>query len=524
MEKGFAADVLGWPLSAALGLVALVQLALWLPHYLTWPYWADHDVFVHAARAWDLGQKPYRDVRLNNFPGTIYLFWLIGKTAGWGRPWAFHAFDAALVLAFLGGLIAWSQQIFGRVLPGLVGGLAFLSVYLSLDYTLVAQRDWQAPCLALLALMIAQGWPGRNGRIASALLVAMGFAIRPQVVLFLPALLAAVTAGREVRRGAGWLALFGGFAALMFLPLAIDGTLGDFVRSLQHVALGSRYNRTTPASVVKAWLVQAAGFRWLVVPAGIFLMRGLGGERARVGVLPWLLALAGASLYKPLSPMAHAYLDLPLALAWSVNLGLLAGLVIGAVPVPAAARLAGVLALLGLGSTTLRPEFCAVGPSLKAATSLRAGITPEAAPPGYRRGPVPSSAFYDWADYRDSLAYLRDHTGASTKIANALKAGPAIVSEVDRRSSFPSESVAWLWMVAPEDEPAFVTSLQRAGLDSVVVWSPGEAGPDPAFRTLRVDDAIRRLYALEARFGAIEVWRRRGDAAFETDPPPGSTP
>ena len=117
-EVGFASWAFGRPLSVLLGLIVLVQVGSWLPHYLTWPYWADHDVFANAARAWDRGEKPYRDVRQNNFPGTIYLFYLLGKTAGWGRPSAFYALDSALLLALVGLLIAWSRKVFGRALPG----------------------------------------------------------------------------------------------------------------------------------------------------------------------------------------------------------------------------------------------------------------------------------------------------------------------------------------------------------------------------------------------------------------------
>ncbi len=49
----------------------------------------------------------------------------------------------------------------------------------------------------------------------------------------------------------------------------------------------------------------------------------------------------------------------------------------------------------------------------------------------------------------------------------------------------------------------------RAQPDSVVVWSPGEPGPDPSFKIDRIESAIRRWYEPDARFGAIEIWRRK---------------
>lgn len=354
--------------------------------------------------------------------------------------------------------------------------------------------------------------------------MALGFSIRPQVVLFLPALLLAVASpsdgpdeskGRALRRVAAWLATFAALAGLTFLPLMLDGTFADFLHSLRRVAFGSTYNKATPASVAKAWLLQAAAFRWLVVPAAILLLApGTGKVKM---ALPWLVALAGASLYKPLSPMAHSYLEIPLVLVWSINLAVLAGLVVSRFDVPATVRLAGVLALLGMGTTTARPEFSVLGPSLRAASALRGGVEPEQAPPGYRHGTVPTSAYYLWADYRAALLYLKARTSPSTKVANALRGDPAVVSAVDRPSAFPAESIAWLQMVAAGDEPAFVESLEKAG-DSVVLWSPGEVGLDPLFRLDRLDAAIRRLYRFEARFGAIEVWRRQPNA----DPPASS--
>src|SRR5437660_10630764 len=90
--------LLGAPLSAALVALCGFQLATWVPHYLTWPWFADHDVFATLALGWEHGQLPYRDLAGNNFPGTIYLFWVVGKLFGWGRTVPFYAVDAVFVL------------------------------------------------------------------------------------------------------------------------------------------------------------------------------------------------------------------------------------------------------------------------------------------------------------------------------------------------------------------------------------------------------------------------------------------
>src|SRR6476646_2332631 len=78
LAERIAAGVLNGPLTVALVLLCGFQLVTWIPHYLTWPWFADHDVFATLALGWEHGQVPYRDLAGNNFPGTIYLFWLLG--------------------------------------------------------------------------------------------------------------------------------------------------------------------------------------------------------------------------------------------------------------------------------------------------------------------------------------------------------------------------------------------------------------------------------------------------------------
>ena len=172
-----SAGLLAWPLTAALGALCLWELLTWAPNYLTWPLWADHDVFATAATSWDRGVLPYRDFAGNNFPGTIYLFWMFGKLFGFG--WALgpsmYGFDAALVAIFGASLIFWSILRFGRAMPGLVGYGGFLGYYLTLDYSLAAQRDWQGPVFVVLGILLAQATRGgRIGRTLAALLSAAG--------------------------------------------------------------------------------------------------------------------------------------------------------------------------------------------------------------------------------------------------------------------------------------------------------------------------------------------------------------
>jgi len=278
-------DVAAWtlrrPLSLALGLLCSFQIVAWAPNYLTWPWWADHDVFATAARCWEAGIRPYRDFQGNNFPATIYVFWALGKLCGWGRTPPFYAFDAVLVLVFGLALVAWSTRRLGRALPGLVGYALFLSYYLNLNYTQAAQRDWHGPFFLVGAILLAQARPGRVVGGLAGLLTAAGLAFRPQVVLLLPALFLAFdesarrpgeSLGRNARPLAFWAvgAVAGMF--LVFLPLLRAGLFDDFLRSLRLVSYGGGYNRVSLASLLDQTLYALRPLRVAAVPTAVLLL------------------------------------------------------------------------------------------------------------------------------------------------------------------------------------------------------------------------------------------------------------
>ena len=85
MADRIASWMLRGPLAVVVVGLCAFQLATWIPHFLTWPFFVDHDVFSTLAFGWDSGLHPYRDLRGDNFPGTIYQFWAVGKLFGWGR-------------------------------------------------------------------------------------------------------------------------------------------------------------------------------------------------------------------------------------------------------------------------------------------------------------------------------------------------------------------------------------------------------------------------------------------------------
>ena len=95
-------------------------------------------------------------------------------------------------------------------------------------------------------------------------------------------------------------------------------------------------------------------------------------------------------------------------------------------------------------------------------------------------------------------------------MANVLRGLLAVTGPVARLPTFPGESLAWFqyFKDRTELEDAYLNALRRSP-DSVVVWSPGEELARDSFLPRRLIAYIRSAYAPEARFGSIQVWRRR---------------
>ena len=504
-RERFAEWALRGPLAAGLGALAVVQIATWVPHYLTWPLWTDHDVFATAAREWSLGTPPYRSSFGNNFPGTIYIFWGLGKLCGWGKTWPIYALDSGIVVGFGALMLAWSRRRLGGFLPGLCGLMGLLSYLMNLDYSLAAQRDWHAPALGVGAILLLETGPGRWRLALSALMAGAALSIRPQVVLLVPALVA--SAGRW-RRSVPWLAIFGVATAAAFAPLAVSGVLGDFRRSLQVVAVGSDYQLAGGSNFVRELAQNVFSARLIGLAAAAWLLSGSADGPPRHALKVWSIALAGLLLYKAISPQPHAYLDHPMAVGLAVLASLVAALLLSCPGLRASVRLAAIGLMLTSGMN-VRPRFCNVAFAVDAVRILRSGIEPVKPPMGYaRNAAVKEAAIYYWEDYRNMLVYLREHVDEDIAVANCLKSVPAITGAVDRRSALPAESIAWLRFVRASNEEAFATRLEQTPR-SVAVWSPAEYGDASRFRIDALSPVIRREYQPEARFGTIEVWRRK---------------
>jgi hypothetical protein len=513
---GLAGRALRGGLALAVGAVCLGLMALWVPQYLTWPWARDADTFATLALSWDRGILPYREIISYNFPGHIYLFWIIGKVFGWGRTIPLFAVDVTTVVLLGVVATAWSRRRLGGLLPGLFGFLAFLSQYLNLAFEKVAQRDWHTMLGVVLSLMVAQAWPSRRGRLASALFAALGSSTRPHVILFLPALLLAVDEGvrrrgerwrTSVRAIAEWCGFYGLFLVVMFTPVLWAGVGGDFVRRLKLASYGGPYSRATPAIVFGTFWHQLLDWRTDVTLGTTVLLAVVPPAESRRVAQVWILAWLGALVYGPIHPVQHAYLCHAVLVMRSITLSLPVARLVAV----RWARPLVVLALLLVLHKALPelPRYCDTTDTLTALPALARGKLPAFPPQGSWHAYVPDN----WRVYQQVLDYLRHRTGPNTVVANVLNRYPyeSLNGPTGRLSPFHAESgICWMMFVNINLDAAFAESLEKAE-DSVVVWEPSlpRRHTNPRLKLDRVFEVIRLRYEPEARFDNIEVWRRK---------------
>ena len=515
----FCSWVLDRRLTVAVAGACFVFLVTWFPHYLTWPWFVDTEQFAVSALAWDAGLVPYRDLPDFDFPGPIYLCYVLGKTFGWGHTTPFNAIDATFLVLLGIALAAWSRRLFGSMLPGLVGYLPFLCNYLSMDITHVGQRDWHGPFLVILGLLAQQALPGRAGRIAVAFALAAGLAYRPQLVLLLPATVLAVVEGahrpgepwaRVIRPLGEWVAAFAASLVLVFSPLILHGVLDDFVFRLRVTRYGAPYNQATWQSFVSSLETGLVEPLTLAVLGTGAVLSCAGPTALRGPARTWLLATIGALFYRPISPVQHVYLYQPLHLIRSIDLALPIAWLLATPRLVASLRLAAVAAVVIVVPRC--PAHCSVIRSLRALAPLAAGQSPIDVPAGcgqYFSSPGGPKLHYRWEDYRRLLAYLRDEIPPWTRVAGVFRAHPypPVTGATGHLSTFPSAGgLMHLCSVDPGIEDQYLDALEKTP-GSIVVWAPDESQVDPRLKLPRLVQAIRRTYRPEARFGDLEVWR-----------------
>ena len=506
-----------WVLTPLAGLWCGFLVVTWLPTYLTWPWYTDSEHFALLARLWDSGGLPYRDMFSTQFPGEIYLHWLLGKLLGWGNTVAYYAVDAALVIAFGALLVLWGRRRVGSALPGWIGFSTFLLYYVSQNYTVAGQRDWHAAFLVLFCLLLPGIGAAPAFRVFSAVAFGLALVVRPQVVLLSPAVVLALDASTRAPEEPWrktfaalfcWVVVVVVVAGLGFLPLLASGIVGDFL-ACSRALVQPPYSRIGPSE----FLIRLSPQKHPLVLVAVGALIGLlwdrtGGSNWRMGCTV-LAAIVGVVFYPVISPNRHPYHVIPQVAVAALGVTYLVIQVLPRGHQPTRLIVAAlVLSFLFFGASAKPLSFKALRPGTEtyglstAWRLLRTSEMPTLPPVGYY-------SIYPWADHRASMEYLRRNTATGTPVANLLiYHTSAVTSEIPRRSPLPVDSNCLSLYQIPALARRNVEALKAAPDSCVVLWDPSSLEARVA-EFSELIETVRRFYQFEARFGAFEVWRRR---------------
>jgi hypothetical protein len=198
-------------------------------------------------------------------------------------------------------------------------------------------------------------------------------------------------------------------------------------------------------------------------------------------------------------------------LVWSIDLALIVNALLSARTVLGPLRGPAVLALLAVGVGRI-PPYCTVMGSLRAIPALVRGDEPIDSPPGSEswfpsRNP---DAYYQWSDYRNLLAYLRQ-LDPKIRVANVLRTlpFPSINGPSGRVTPFPAAGgVIHLALVDPDLEAGFAEALEETP-NVLVVWENDDSRVDTLFLLKHRARTIRRSYQPIQQFGHFQVWARK---------------
>jgi hypothetical protein len=516
-----AAGTLARGLPIVVATLLVTTLLLWAPAYLSRPWFRDIDTFANLARAWDTGQAPYRDIRAYNFPGHIYVCWVSGKLFGWGQTAPFFAVDLALLSALCVSVTAWSLRRLGSPIPGLVASASIICYYMNSNYMMIAQRDWQAASLLVLAMLALDSLRGPGGLILAALLTALAGTLRPHAVLFLPALVSVLFTYQEksgshnfaVRRFAIWLACTAFFAVAAFAPLIVQGLLPSLIQGLRAVSYGSRYASSNPLSFSSLIAADLSSGVTSPVLLGLCLLACFGPRSLQSHARSFGLALCGAILWRAAHPSPHFYLTLPRNLLTCVGLAILTAAALEIRWLRAFEKLLITVILLVVAVPGL-PSTLSLAGSQQGLLALLANDVPTAMPLGCEVGFGREGVglAYSWSDYRATLRYLRSETIPEAPVANLLRQfpfppvnGPSGHPDLFKREA----GICWTLMLGEDLDAEYAENLRSAS-KALVVWSPGEQ-PDQRLALPLSQAVIHAFYKLNVRFGTIEVWSRVED-------------
>jgi hypothetical protein len=302
---------------------------------------------------------------------------------------------------------------------------------------------------------------------------------------------------------------------MVFAPVVAAGIAGDWVRGLRVPIYGGPYSTATPLGAIKVFLNQLLDWRTDIPLAATLLLAATSKGRVGRMAFTWSLAWLGVLLYRPLHPVQHSYLLHPVLLIGSITWALAVSWIVSlrwlARPVTVVA-----VALVAYELTPVLPWMCSLDACVQGALALAKREMPIRPPPGCLQAFASQAR---WDDYRAVLGYLRRATGSKTFVANVLNRFPweSINGPVGRLSPFRVESgICWLSWLKIDLDPEFAPNLLDP-TDVVVVWEPAQMEVDPAMRLERVVAVIREHFKPEARFGKVEVWRRKPAGSSVSD-------
>ena len=438
-----------WVLTPLVGLWCGFLVMTWLPIYLTWPWYTDSEHFALLARLWESGKLPYRDMFSTQFPGEIYLYWLLGKLFGWGNTVAYYAVDAGMAIAFGALLLLWGWRRVESALPGWIGFSTFLLYYVSQNNLIAGQREWHAAFLMLCSLLLPGIGSASACRVFSAVAFGLAVVVRPQVILLSPAVLLALDASTRAPEEPWrttfsalfwWVVVVVAVVGLGFLPLLASGIVGDFL-ACSRALVQPPYSRIGPIE----FLIRLSPQKHPLVLVAVGALIGLLWDRPcasnrRMGYTV-LAALVGVLFYPVISPIRFPYHVIPQVAVAALGVTYLVIQILPGRQQPTRLIVAALfLSFLFFGASARPLSFKALRPGTEtyglstAWRLLRTSGMPTLPPVGYY-------SIYPWADHRALMEYLRRNTATGTPVANLLiYHTSAVTSEIPRPSPLPVDS------------------------------------------------------------------------------------
>lgn len=328
------------PAARIAGYILLVLLSLLLiliaVYSLEWRTGYDPAWMIYDGRLIDQHHlTPYRDFHEINFPGSLYLYILIGRAIGFTNERLLRVID----LGYLGaiGLATWAllRPLGHRVAWG--AAVLFGVAYLTSDITVNIQRDYFIILPLICAAAIAVRLPHWSYIVRGLLIGVLGglvATIKPHALIGWPVILGFVyfdMQHAQPRRFSTQIVRLGLPSLIgLLIPVGImvaylfsSGSLSDFIElETKYVPLYSHVSKTLviidyPERIgymLKSY-IEFNGLWWWFVPAGIGVVSTLRATdpESRQRRLVWLMIglTVGYSLYPAVSGQFFNYHWLP---------------------------------------------------------------------------------------------------------------------------------------------------------------------------------------------------------------------